>query len=125
MKLDREKKTKIYTVLRNLYQDKTKDRFVWKKGDKKKAVDGFTIFSEALHARDPDEFDSIFEFYTLYAQTAVKEWGSWQSANRSNYLGYISSESRIKMFVFKLLAQVNTAENLDVVGTGGNDEWDF
>ena len=127
MRVQGDDRKLIYSIYEEVYRKYISEGFKWKKGEKGKALKVFILFCEALNYRDDSEFKEAGKLFIDYCEEEGNNWIRWQDSNRNNYLGYLTSTTRIKNWAAtkKAKSEEKKATNLTIVGVKSNDEWDF
>lgn len=132
MRLDREKKNELYDIVESIYESKigSSSWGKWEKGEKARAVQGFTMICEHFQARNESDYDLMKLIFTRYTRAAAQRWFKWSGACRTNYLGYLytsqKAEARMKVYLARLMDDDDkNPATTTVAGVKQKQKWAF
>jgi len=125
MKLVGDNRKIVQNVISELYSELLSINWGWKKGEKQRIASTFVVICDELKFTEEDQFDKALNIFKLYVIKCVKEWVKWDKASRENYVGYICSLNRTKLFSQNYLSKRTQASKTGIAGTQTNDKWDF
>jgi len=121
LQLKGENLKKVYKTFVKQYSDI--GTFVWKKGEKGKVKNLFTLLAESFKIREEEKMGDALSLFEDYVFKHTKKWVLWDKASRDNYIGFLLNKENIN--VYKASKTTTKEQETGIAGTNDNDEWDF
>lgn len=115
----------VYMEFQSSFHRATDLEFKFKKGEKTRVKRIFTLVSESMGVRDPEDIAKVLNTFGRYIEKTSLDWLLWNKSCRQNYFGFVDNKENIKLFVKGLTTTAPKTVNEEIVKTRTNDQWDW